>query len=858
MTIIGEAFIAVKALMDDFGPEVSKSTEAAAKAADDRVKKILTGAGVAVAAIATDASVQWKAGTGEIIERTGATGEALDDLVDSMRDVGRAGDVESSLETIGAVTALLAQRLELTDEPLERLTKQIVQLSEVTGGDAAANTTQIIDLFQRWNVPTERQGELLDYLFAASQKAGVGIEVLIGGSHAAKRVADALGLSLEDMIAVLANIEAGGGNAGKTLAALSMGFSRLAGNTKNPEAALERVAERIRNAESDTKALQIAVEVFGTRSGPLLAGFFRGSASDIEGFNASLGETSGRIDDVRERTITFFDRLGILRRQVGSFIGPVADELAVVATIVTGFGPAAAGIGAVATKFRSVRSEVQALQGWLQAGGETMGTTAAAANVLGAKTGGIALGAGAAILGLGALVTFLNARHHAAVQEARQDMDDLASSLQTAAASGPAAVQRIAQDQLDRTLEAIEAVRGDVNEDIAAQFEGDEAGLAAFRKEAALSTPEIERMAEQVAALRQEARALGGDQRVQASAQADVIAATRQAAISSALYGKSSEQARIQDERRVAAIDALIDAYGGGKGAEEALAGATGEGAEAADDAAQSERELARARRERADETRNARDAELEAAGGILGVIGAIYQQRDARQELAAAEEEVNRLRAEGKQGTDEFSAAERDLRDARLDALEAARGTKESAVGLSDSVRDSVANYDEARKRIARWAGQMNLSRREVDELARRAVGLARNVDEVPEEKDIRFQAPGLFERKNEVEELDAALDRLPRTKTISFQQVGLSTILSAVDAVEDAFARVGSASPTYGPPSPSSSGGGGGGGGGRRPPAQAQRSVFRIDLDGRTMSREITARQGENRILLGGLQDA
>lgn len=826
MTIVGEAFIPVRALTDEWVAKVKGDTSKAAKEAEVDVGKIVTTASAAIAGIAIDAGRSYAAGTNKIIELTGASGEALDDLTDSMRDVGQNSDLESGLDTIGTVISRLNQRLDLTGPILEERTKQIVQLAEVTGGDASQSVTTIIDLFQKWNVPTERQGDLLDYLFAASQKAGVGIETLIGGAGVGKRALDALGFGLEDSIAFLAQIEAQGGNSEKVLIALGTGFARLASNTKNPEAALERVAGRIRDAKSDTEALQIAIDVFGTRAAPVLAGVFRGSAFDIDGFNADLGDTKGRIDDVRDATITWFDRLGIIRRQIGSFIGPVADELAVVSTIIAGIGPTASGISAVAGGFRNVRAEAQGLQSWLRAGGEEMSSMSATARVLRGNVSGLALAGGTAAAGLGILITFLETRSKAAIQEARTDVTSLVSTLDSAARAGPGAVRRLAED-----LEA------------GLDFEGT-GGLAMLNA--------VDQYNQELKQLEQRSRAATGEERKRLLLQVDLLEATK--AYAEAVREGDTEGARAAQEDRSAAVAGLIGLTKDQARAERDGVGATQASGEAAEGAATSVRELARERRENAAAAREERDAQLAAVGDFLGVQSAVYAARDATREYRDARAEVDALEAKGKQGTEKYAEAVRELRDARLDAVGARLSEKQAVASYVDQIKSSSASEAEAIRRLERFGARAGLTKAEVDKLVESVKGHVRGLDELPDQKGTRIEAPGLAAVSRGVDQLDRNLDGLPDSVYVKFVAAGLDTIAAQIAAL---FADVGGSVAPGGPSGGGGGGGGSGGGGGRRPPAQAnQRSVSHtsIHVNGRELASAIEVSEGENQILLGG----
>jgi hypothetical protein len=427
------------------------------------------------------------------------------------------------------------------------------------------------------------------------------------------------------------------------------------------------------------------------------------------------------------------------------------------------------GFGAAGKGIASFAQQVRGLQGWLAAGGESISAFSAGLRVLGVGMSGAAIGAGAVILGFAAVAAFFLTKHHQAVQQARADVDELVKSLGAAADAGPAAARRLADDLVSRASSALSQIRSE----FAGSRFGDEEWFG-NAKERVLAVTEIERMAEKVDELKESARGLTGEQRRQTLAQADLVGATRQAAISQALYGANSEQARLAEQKRREALRGLIQETKGQGDADRDGAGATRDSGDAADEAGKSVRQLARERRRAADAAREQRDAELGLVGGFLDVQSSLYGARDATRDYRNAQAEVARLERAGKKGTDEHTEALRELRDARLGSVEAQFSLKQSVVDYYTTLREGGATQEEALARLERFGARAGLSKGEVDKLIGSVKGILGDLAEWPDKKRTRVDLENAEAVKAAIRSITDALDLIPNIIPVNVNVTG------------------------------------------------------------------------------------
>src|SRR5690606_30213723 len=200
---------------------------------------------------------------------TGATGEALEGLLEDFRAVAR--EVPASFDDISTAIADYNTRLGLSGEALRELSAQTLELARITGTDLSKVIEETSQVFQAFNLPAEQYGAALDYIFKVSQSTGIGIERLESNMVRFAPAIKQLGLDFQSAATLLGQLDKAGVDVEQTLAGLQRAVATLAkqGITDANEA-IQTLFEEIRSAPSDLEGTQKALEIFGTRAGPAL------------------------------------------------------------------------------------------------------------------------------------------------------------------------------------------------------------------------------------------------------------------------------------------------------------------------------------------------------------------------------------------------------------------------------------------------------------------------------------------------------------------------------------------------------------------------------------------------------------
>lgn len=278
---------------------------------------------------------------------TGAVGESLKGLQADFNAV--ASSVPASFQQTATVIGELNTRLDLTGPSLQGLSRQLLEMSRLTGTDLASNTRLFSRYIQDWQLPVSQAGDELDRLFVISQKTGVSVgdlsSLLVQFGAPLRQV----GFSAQEAAALLGQFEKQGVNTAQVTTSLRIAIGELLekGITDIPTAFRDAIAA-IENAGSVAEGNALAFEIFGRRAGADMAEAIRQGRFSLGEFNETLGETRGtvletaaRTEDAAERMAKAINKVKIaLEAPATGVFGAAATGAESLAAILEQFDPA--------------------------------------------------------------------------------------------------------------------------------------------------------------------------------------------------------------------------------------------------------------------------------------------------------------------------------------------------------------------------------------------------------------------------------------------------------------------------------------------------------------------------------------
>ncbi|MDD5512003.1 MAG: phage tail tape measure protein [Dehalococcoidales bacterium] len=278
------------------------------------IQLAVAGVGLAIAGFSIKAAMDMEELYAKIQAGTGATGQDMEDLKKVFKDVG--GSVEISLSDTAGIITELNTRLGITGDELTKLAGKIAEVADMMGVDATNAAIELTKTMNAWNIPNAEASLLLDKLFVASQKTGIGIDNLSSQLNVQGAFLRSVGLNLDDAIVLMAGFEKAGIRGEATMMALSMAARNFADQGRNIASAFVETVQQIKEATTAEEALNVATDVFGSRGAVTLVDAIRAGNFEFTELKAAIIEAQGSVDEFAESTETTGDKFKELKNQI--------------------------------------------------------------------------------------------------------------------------------------------------------------------------------------------------------------------------------------------------------------------------------------------------------------------------------------------------------------------------------------------------------------------------------------------------------------------------------------------------------------------------------------------------------------
>ena len=253
---------------------------------------------------------------------TGATGEDLEALQDTMKDVYTS--IPATMEDSAKAIADYNTRLGLTGDELADMSKKALQVSSMLETDLDTTIEQSSKAMQQWGVDSKDMGDKMDYIFKVSQSTGMGFDDLMLNMQQYGPQLQEMGYSFEQASALMGQMEKAGVNTSEVLGAMKKAVGTLAKEGINASDGMQLYYEKIMNAGTAAEATALANEVFGARAGSTMAAAIRDGSLAVDELTKSLEGNSESIDKAYWDTADFAEKWGLLQNKFKVAFEPVA------------------------------------------------------------------------------------------------------------------------------------------------------------------------------------------------------------------------------------------------------------------------------------------------------------------------------------------------------------------------------------------------------------------------------------------------------------------------------------------------------------------------------------------------------
>lgn len=276
-----------------------KSLGGSISSVGDTMTKTITGpiAALGGASIAGFKAVD--AGYDEMIKKTGATGDAAEELRGIMENL--ATSIPTDFETAGNAVGEVATRFGVTGDELEELSGKFIKFADLNNTDVATSVDQVQKAISAYGLETKDAGALLDRLNKTSQDTGVGVDKLAEGLVSNGTSFQEMGLSIDQAVAFMGQLEKSGANSETVLNGMRKALKNATKEGKPLDQALSELQDTIQNGTGSVDGLTAAYDMFG-KSGDQIYGAIKNGTLDFQALSQAATDASGNIEDTFKET----------------------------------------------------------------------------------------------------------------------------------------------------------------------------------------------------------------------------------------------------------------------------------------------------------------------------------------------------------------------------------------------------------------------------------------------------------------------------------------------------------------------------------------------------------------------------
>lgn len=342
-----------------------------------------------------------------IVTKTGAGGEALQGMQDVANEI--ATSLPTDFSTVGNAVGEVNTQFQLTGEALKGASEDIIKFSEINGSDVTNSTIQSKQALEAYGMTVDDLSKVLDSTTFVAQATGVSVDDLMKKATDGAPQIKLLGLSFEEAVTLVGQLEQHGVDSSAALSGLTKAAGVYAKQGKSMNEGLNETIDSIKNSQSETEALSIAMEIFGAKKAPQMVDAIKRGALSFEDLGKTAQESAGLVSNTYEATLDpidkfqtaqnsvtlamsevgaaiaevlapVFEMLGNIVKQVAEWFsglpGPIKEFIVIIGAVVT-------AVGVIAPIFLTLQAAATALElsigGMIAAALPIIGTAAAIA-----------------------------------------------------------------------------------------------------------------------------------------------------------------------------------------------------------------------------------------------------------------------------------------------------------------------------------------------------------------------------------------------------------------------------------------------------------------------------------------------
>lgn len=242
-----------------------------------------------------------------VTTKTGLTGDALAELQEIAKDI--ATGMPTSFQNAGDAVGELNTQFGLTGEKLKSASELLIKYAEINETDISSFAISAKQAIEAYGLTAEDLGMVLDNVTKAAQDTGQSVDTIVQKAIDGAPQIKGLGLSFEEGAALIGKFEKSGVDSSAALSSLSKAAVIYAKDGKTLTDGLNETVSAIQNSTSETEALSIASEIFGSKAAPRMVDAIQRGAFSFDDLAEAAKSSSGTVSTTFDETLDPIDKL---------------------------------------------------------------------------------------------------------------------------------------------------------------------------------------------------------------------------------------------------------------------------------------------------------------------------------------------------------------------------------------------------------------------------------------------------------------------------------------------------------------------------------------------------------------------
>ncbi|EOS7944653.1 phage tail tape measure protein [Enterococcus hirae] len=260
-----------------------------------------------------------------IITKTGATGDQADRLSKSFENVG--SNTHLPLQTVGEAIGEVNTQFGFMDKKLEDSTNYLLQYAEINETDVSQSAIFARQAIEAYDMSYDDLNSVLDVTTKTAQNTGQSVDDLMQKAIDGAPQIKQLGLSFGEGITLMGQFEQAGVDSSAALSSLSKATVTYAKDGKTLSQGLGELQDKIKNASSETEAINAAAEIFGNKGGPRMADAIKRGTLNLEDLAKVASESGGSVGSTYEATLDPIDKVNMAMNNAKLAMASVGESV---------------------------------------------------------------------------------------------------------------------------------------------------------------------------------------------------------------------------------------------------------------------------------------------------------------------------------------------------------------------------------------------------------------------------------------------------------------------------------------------------------------------------------------------------